>query len=210
MTGESMTAGVPSGHRQPQQSRSRETVERILTAADEEIGEVGLGEASTTSIARRAGLSVGAVYRFFKDKDEIATALANRYLERVWEPYQRVVGDLVDTGDVAGVLRALVVQAANHQAAHPGYYRLADDWDNLEASPTWQVHEDLCALFTEGFVRGGLAGDPEEVRQAVGLCIHTVRHSLVRAPSPEARRAVVEELKIMLPAYIQARFPRRD
>ena len=79
------------GRRAPQQGRSRETVDRILAAADQEFGEVGPAAARTTSIAGRAGLSVGALYRFFDDKEAIARALAQRYLEDVTEPYLAAV-----------------------------------------------------------------------------------------------------------------------
>lgn len=53
--------------RSPQQDRSRRTVDRILTAADVLIAEHG-SAVTTTAIASEAGVSVGALYRFFPDK----------------------------------------------------------------------------------------------------------------------------------------------
>ena len=64
----------------PQQDRSRVTVEKILAAADVEFALRGSSGVTTTQIAERAGVSVGALYRFFPDKQAIASALAERYL----------------------------------------------------------------------------------------------------------------------------------
>src|SRR5690606_16813277 len=63
----------------PQQERSRATVEKILAAADHEFAARGSTGVTTTQIADRAGVSVGALYRFFPDKQAIAAALAERY-----------------------------------------------------------------------------------------------------------------------------------
>src|SRR4051794_29243926 len=177
MMGESSWPAVPARHRQPQQSRSRETVERILAAADEEIGELGLHGASTTTIARRAGLSVGALYRFFRDKDEIAGALASQYLHDVWEPFQHVVAEVVDDAGVFQAVRALVAHAAHEQRQHPGYFRLSEEvGSGTQGSPARQVREELATLFTEALTRGGITGNPGELRESVMLCIELVRH----------------------------------
>src|SRR5256885_10292037 len=55
----------------PQQSRSRESLERLLRAATGVLREQGLEGATIPRIAARAGLSPGAVYRRFPDKDAL-------------------------------------------------------------------------------------------------------------------------------------------
>jgi len=55
----------------PQQSRSRESLQRLLKAATEILQEKGLEGATIPRIAARAGLSPGAVYRRFPDKDAL-------------------------------------------------------------------------------------------------------------------------------------------
>jgi AcrR family transcriptional regulator len=60
-------------------------VELILDTAAGLIDEVGYGNITPALIARRAGMSGPAIYRYFDDLDAIALALAARNLERYLE-----------------------------------------------------------------------------------------------------------------------------
>jgi AcrR family transcriptional regulator len=64
----------------PRQERSRATVERILAAAAEVLGERGYAAASTNAIAARAGVSPGTLYQYFADKDAIVSELTGRLI----------------------------------------------------------------------------------------------------------------------------------
>lgn len=68
--------------RPPQQARSRETLDRILDAAEWLIAEKSFEDTSVAEIVRRAGSSVGAFYTRFQDKDGLLYALYERYLEQ--------------------------------------------------------------------------------------------------------------------------------
>ena len=147
--------------REPQQGRSRETVERILAAAEHEIGRLGLAAAGTRGIAARAGLSVGAVYRFFPDKEAIADALARRYLADLMPAYAGTVADVAPGTDLASVVTTLVRQAADLQLAHPGYYRLTEELPPEQGdSPAHQVREQVVDLFA-GALRAAGVGEPD-------------------------------------------------
>ena len=65
----------------PQQSRSRESLQRLLKAAAEILQEKGLEGATIPHIAARAGLSPGAVYRRFPDKDALLRKVVFATLE---------------------------------------------------------------------------------------------------------------------------------
>jgi AcrR family transcriptional regulator len=66
----------------PVQARSKARREAVLDAAAEELDAHGFAGASMESVARRAGSSIGAVYRFFPDKAALLVALSDRCLER--------------------------------------------------------------------------------------------------------------------------------
>jgi AcrR family transcriptional regulator len=68
--------------RPPQQARSQETLDRLLDAAEQLVGEKGFGDATIAELVRRAGSSVGAFYARFRDKDGLLYALYERYLEQ--------------------------------------------------------------------------------------------------------------------------------
>jgi len=66
----------------PQQSRSRETTRKLLKAAAEVLGQHGLEGATIPRIARHAGLTPGAVYRRFPDKEALLETMILGILER--------------------------------------------------------------------------------------------------------------------------------
>jgi AcrR family transcriptional regulator len=66
----------------PQQARSRESLRKLLKAAAEVLGQHGLEGATIPRIARHAGLTPGAIYRRFPDKDALLETVIIRILER--------------------------------------------------------------------------------------------------------------------------------
>lgn len=65
----------------PLQARSRETVKAILEATTRILGREGLAKLSTNRIAEVAGVSVGSLYQFFRNKDSIISELLGASLE---------------------------------------------------------------------------------------------------------------------------------
>ena len=75
-----MSSAEPSiFRRQPKQSRSQAKVDAILQAAAAVFWEVGYEAATTHSIAKRAGIAVGTLYRFFPNKLAIFHALERQH-----------------------------------------------------------------------------------------------------------------------------------
>jgi AcrR family transcriptional regulator len=68
--------------REPRQARSRETLDRILDAAEALVSDKGFADATLAEIVRRADSSVGAFYTRFRDKEGLLYALYERYLEQ--------------------------------------------------------------------------------------------------------------------------------
>src|SRR5215470_14038319 len=66
----------------PQQARSRESLRKLLKAAAEVLGQHGVEGATIPRIARHAGLTPGAVYRRFPDKDALLETVILGILER--------------------------------------------------------------------------------------------------------------------------------
>lgn len=63
------------------QSRSQETLERLLDAAEAVMTEKGFEAAGVAEIAARASSSVGAFYARFKDKDAVLRCLHERFCD---------------------------------------------------------------------------------------------------------------------------------
>ena len=74
-------ADRPRLRRVPQQSRSRDRVERILDAAASLVVSAGVEVVGTRSIGEAAGVPVASLYQYFADRDDILLALVERDVE---------------------------------------------------------------------------------------------------------------------------------
>jgi AcrR family transcriptional regulator len=65
----------------PQQARSRESLNKLLKAAVEVLGQQGVAGTTIPRIAAHAGLTPGAIYRRFRNKDVLLETAILRILE---------------------------------------------------------------------------------------------------------------------------------
>jgi AcrR family transcriptional regulator len=66
----------------PQQARSRESMRKLLKATADVLGQHGLDGTTIPRIAQHAGLTPGAIYRRFPDKDALLETVIIGILER--------------------------------------------------------------------------------------------------------------------------------
>src|SRR5580704_15575485 len=67
---------------EPQQARSRESLRKLLKAAAQVLGQHGVEGTTIPRIAAHAGLTPGAIYRRFNDKDALLETVIMGILER--------------------------------------------------------------------------------------------------------------------------------
>jgi AcrR family transcriptional regulator len=109
------------------QERARLTRDAIVEAAARILGRSGDRALNTNEIARIAGVSVGAVYHHFRDKDEIVDAVGKRLLERDRAGLLEGVRDLhtLDTDEqIRAVIRAVVRNHLRDRELRFAIYRL--------------------------------------------------------------------------------------
>jgi AcrR family transcriptional regulator len=82
--------------RKPTQERSRATVDDILEAAADVFGRLGYAGTTTNKIAERAGFSIGSLYQYFADKDEILRVLLERHQREARRVIDAAVSKLSD------------------------------------------------------------------------------------------------------------------
>ncbi|WP_184720623.1 TetR/AcrR family transcriptional regulator [Caulobacter sp.] len=95
----------------PRQSRAQDTVDVVLEAAAQLLEACGEAGFNTNAVAERAGVSIGALYRYFPDKQSILRALALRETEA----HRRAVMAVVEDG-ASGVSRDRAIIRAFVQA----------------------------------------------------------------------------------------------
>ena len=67
--------------RTPVQERSLDTIQQIYAGTSALLAEMPLEHITTSRIAEAAGISVGALYRFFPDKQSIIDSIAVRHMD---------------------------------------------------------------------------------------------------------------------------------
>ncbi|WP_068185709.1 TetR/AcrR family transcriptional regulator [Mycobacterium sp. UM_CSW] len=77
-----------------QQQRREETVARLLEACIDTIIEVGYARASAAVITKRAGVSVGALFRHFDTMGDFMAATASEVLRRQLESFTKRVAEI--------------------------------------------------------------------------------------------------------------------
>ncbi|OBH53001.1 TetR family transcriptional regulator [Mycobacterium colombiense] len=77
-----------------QQQRREETVGRLIDACIATIIEIGYAKASAAVIAKRAGVSVGALFRHFDTMGDFMAATASEVLRRQLESFTKGVAEI--------------------------------------------------------------------------------------------------------------------
>lgn len=91
-----------------QRQRREETVARLLEASIATIVEVGYARASAAVIAKRAGVSVGALFRHFDTMGDFMAATAQEVGRRQLDSFTKQVAEIpADTPAVQAALRIL-------------------------------------------------------------------------------------------------------
>ncbi|MBZ2196678.1 TetR/AcrR family transcriptional regulator [Occultella gossypii] len=118
-----VTEGTPARPRR--QARGQQRIEEILHAAAAVFGEQGYDATTTNSIAKRAGISPGSLYQFFKNKDDIARALAEHYATQLTALRAGVFTiENLDGAGLEDTVDAVLGPLVAFNLAHPGFKAL--------------------------------------------------------------------------------------
>ncbi len=141
---------------QPKQSRSVETYNGVLEAAGALFAERGYEQTTTHQIASRAGISVGALYRYFADKEAICKELYRREISalrnRMLEEFDSV--DMANQ-DVRELIRKTVALTFQVYAERPGLRRVLGEQSRkiaelaeLRRSQESEIHQAVQGILT--------------------------------------------------------------
>lgn len=209
-----------SSRRLPVQLRSQQTVQRVLDATSSLLAQFPLEELTTTRVAHEAGLSIGALYRFFPDKQSIIDAIAVRHVdefrasleESVLKTLEAELADL-STFSPSALLNDVVDAYVLYLDAHPDFRaisfgrHISAATKEREASPNVGLPSLLKNFMLE---RLGIPNTPE-----LDLMLRVVSEAGERLiafayeqPTREQRDHVIAEMKRMLSGYLFPASPR--
>ena len=97
------------------------TLTGLLEAGIDEFAEHGLDKTVMSSIAKRAGVSVGVIYKYFEDKDAFFLACVDYSLELLQKVMEKVI---LNENDIRMCLKNLVADLISAAGEHRNYYRM--------------------------------------------------------------------------------------
>lgn len=197
----------PSTRKSPRQTRSKETVEVLLTAAARILTTEGFEALTTNRVAAVAGVSVGSLYQYFPNKEALVRALSERHTHGVRDRIRARFEEAWD-GPHEALSRAVIhgmVEIRRHQPMlHQELLRLAPAVGGLKELHA--VEQEIEALLTRY-----IASRPEEfgrtdpalrafvICHAVQACVHG---AVLEKPTWLKGDRLVEELVRLVVAYL--------
>lgn len=188
--------------RKPVQARSRERVSAILVNAASIFNELGVDGTSMSAIARKSGMSLASLYRYFPNKAAIVKAIAEEHVERM----ESALRDRLPEYGPEEAIDVLFDLFYGFYREEPAYSAI---WSGVESMPELRdldVRElynhaaDLDARFQELYPTL-----PESRRRTASVLLPRTAGSVLRLaatmPSGEGD-LMVAELKCMARAYL--------
>lgn len=189
-----------------QQQRREETVARLLQASIDTIIEVGYARASAAVITKRAGASVGALFRHFETMGDFMAATAYEVLRRQLETFTKQVAEIpadrpalpaaltilrdITAGSTNAVLYELMVAARTDE-------KLKETLQNVLGQYSAKIHDAARAL-------PGAESFPEETFPVIVALMTNVFDgaAIVRGvlPQPELEEQRIPMLTALLTA----------
>lgn len=94
--------------RNPKQARAQATVDAILAATFQLLESEGEGRLTTNRIAERAGVSIGTLYQYFKDREDILAAMGERQAEALRQKITEIVLAAPEQNAIRTIIQAIM------------------------------------------------------------------------------------------------------
>jgi AcrR family transcriptional regulator len=185
----------------PQQERSSRRVTEYLGIAAALFAEVGYEAATMTTIADRAGSSIGGLYRYFPDKQSLAIALQERYaadLDTLWESVLQELKEL----SIREFADHLMDRMVKFVTDRPGYFPLLAAPIHYRRDAATRSH--LRAQFGKAFLSKNRSLSQQEALLAANVAIQMIKGMLAVCAEvePKRRAPVVREFKRAMTNYL--------
>jgi AcrR family transcriptional regulator len=195
---------------QPQQARSRATIQHILDVAAQLYAEKGFEHVSTNHIAKQANVSVGGLYRFFPNKEAILSALTDRYIESLKSALP-INNDV--TQPMSEVVRTMIKNVLEFNQQFPMMKQIMNaSHEGHVLQTAIQMHLTLKAWVevTLQTYHSQLSREDRHLCAAAGMGIVKGMLGMMQPPDEIAPSQTVDEIVTALMAYVDAFVMRRE
>jgi AcrR family transcriptional regulator len=188
------------------QERGQRRIDQLLDAADAVFARTGYERATTNAISEYAGVSPGTFYQFFPNKQAIAEALAERYVQHFEEIQQTAFVASADD-PLSDLIKQVVEPFLQlHREGSCLEALLTGSVLSVELSASIQEFERKIAAGLERLFRSRRPqGNREELKRAAATCVRLFKallHSAVTG-TPKQQKLGTQELKTVLYRYLK-------
>lgn len=195
--------------RVPGQARSRDKVIRALQAADEIVAAEGASAVNLSSVAERAGVSVGALYQYLPDRDAILAALSWRYHARLEALLDEVVADARRRPPAANPVDYVIDAVAQIYREEASARSLRESAGLPSLDEQRQAHRArMAAKVADLLLAAGITSSGRKPTSLIAAVAFTTADALLHeafAVAEPERTQILDELRLVARGYLQAR-----
>lgn len=197
------------GRKKPTQERSKSTVEAIYQAVAHILDKEGPLGLNTNKIAEVAGVSVGSLYQYFKNKEGIFEAILLELVEKNLKKLEENISKLEPKNvDIRSVIQ-LIVQSNYDDISQMGKlssYILSYAPQLLPLSHFKKADERIANFLIQKMNEYNFTIRPENPKHAFFVCSQAVRSVMLMnflTVPQEERQQINDELVEMLTRYLE-------
>ncbi len=162
--------------RTPKQQRSIDKKNRIIDAGYELFAQVGYFNTNTAEIAKRAGVSTGIVYGYFRDKRDILLEVLSLYVDAVFTPVNEIFEGLNVPLDFKSLIESIIDKTVeihrNNAAIHEALHSLTST-DEAVGNKFLELEKDMTVSICDSLTKLGYK--PTDLYERVHLAMETIQ-----------------------------------
>lgn len=190
--------------RKPKQERSLVTHNIIVESAAQVLLQRDYISTTTNRIAERAGVSVGSIYQYFNNKNEIYDAVLDYYLSKIVDAI--VCMELKNDLALVEIIELLVGKIYGEWPEGPELLR------KLRQAPSAHFHEKISELksnvvnYFSGFLRDrNEIVDVEDLDISLNICMNSIEGIFLNASAEIPPSRLAKEISLICSRYLLPR-----
>lgn len=197
------------GSKKPQQSRSKHTVEAIFGAVTHILNKDGVNHLTTNKIAEVAGVSVGSLYQYFKNKESIYEGILLKITQDNLNTFEENLR--AATTSTPSIREIITITIQNHFETMQKMERVATVL--LEYAPKIlppshfkKADERIISFLIRIVDEFKIPIRPENKEQAFFICSQAVRSVMLMSflnREAQERQLIMNELIDMISVYLE-------
>jgi len=198
-----------AGIRTPKQQRGIETKKQIIKTAFGLFAEKGIHGTTTKEIAKKAGISIGSFYAYFKDKKVLLLEMLEDYIERhfmmIWKSLDSLQINHLDRDAIRAILdnvfKAYTLAPKFHRQTHALRYSDPEIKRMYDREREREIHQ-IRHLIETNLHRLRPIHDPEAAAMVIHNAVENVAHTVKFIGSGIEEERLADSLADMISGFL--------